>query len=96
MRLLCAGVAASFRDAVPPHYRMAVSYTDDEVDHEGILVWPVSLVHRFVLQPDDDCWVEDSGTPSWNSMRKHHATGFSGTGPVQLGKTSGNWSKRRV
>ena len=60
-------------------YRMAVSYTDDEVDHEGILVWPVSLVHRFVLQPDDDCWVEDSGTASWNNEKTPRYP-FPGTG----------------
>ena len=36
-----------------------MSYLDD-VDHERILVYPVSLVHWFVVSPDDDCWVEDT------------------------------------
>ena len=53
-----AGVAAWLCDA-EPGTRVAVSYSDDEVDHERILVWPASLVHWFVLSPDDDCWVVD-------------------------------------
>ena len=38
---------------------VAVRYLDDDVDHESILVWPVSPVHLFVISPDDDCRVED-------------------------------------
>ena len=46
------------RNAVPGT-KVAVRYVDDEVDHDFVLVWPVSLLHWFVVSPDDDCWVED-------------------------------------
>ena len=56
--LLRAGVAAWLRNAVPGT-SVAVRNVDDEVDHERVLVWLVSLLHWFVVSPDDDCWVED-------------------------------------
>ena len=49
-----AGVAAWLRSAVPGT-RAAVSFFDDDVDHERILVCLVSLVHWFVVSRDDDC-----------------------------------------
>ena len=53
-----AGVAAWLRNAVLGT-KVAVRYVDDEVDHERVLVWPVSLLHWFVVSPHDDCWVEE-------------------------------------
>ena len=52
--LLRAGVAAWLRNAVPGT-NVAVRNVDDEVGHERVLVWPVSLSHWFVVSPDDDC-----------------------------------------
>ncbi|CAK0827885.1 unnamed protein product, partial [Prorocentrum cordatum] len=42
-----------------PGERVRVAYVDDDVDHERVLVWPVSEALRYVMSPDRDVWVED-------------------------------------
>ncbi|CAK0828390.1 unnamed protein product, partial [Prorocentrum cordatum] len=39
--------------------RVRVAYVDDDVDHERMLVWPVSEALWYVMSPDRDVWVED-------------------------------------
>ena len=55
---LRGAVAAWLRDA-RPGTRARVAYVDDDVDHERVLVWPVSEVLWYVMSPDRDVWVED-------------------------------------
>ena len=53
---LPAAGAEWWHDLKPGQY-FEVDYTDDEVSHERLAVWPVSLDRWVARSPDNDVWV---------------------------------------